>query len=332
MGIKIIAWHEADLEALRELYCNYPYPPYFGSHVVDDRMQTYRFNKICKIADTNPETFSVAVLNDRPFCAAQLQRVDHLSNRLGVEIGTLTNEAFVPEISEMTYRCSLMLISAFRDLAEKQRFLFLTTSVASQALHWIRALEGVGFRYADGFRHVVEDIKDNYDDFLIDNLIIRDFTASDYEEILYSFTNMPFPSYLLYEPEFDKGLVMQLYANRYREVHEKGLGRVFVGEMDGKFMGALNGIIDRDILRELGVVVNHVSQGLIIHPRAAGKGIAIGLVAFRHNWYREQGMQYGYLGSNINNIAMIRGLEKIKAKHAGIEMSFMLRLRHDEPQ
>lgn len=329
MSIKIIEWHEADIEQLRELYINFPYPPYFGSPIVDERLQAYRFEVVRSAAESNPGTHFVVVNEgQRVLCVAQLQRISHLSDHFGIEVANIANEAFLCNGKASNVPGFFLLIKHLRAIAEKRDIAFITATAASQAYHWIRALEEIGFRYADGFRHAIEDIKDNYDDFLIDNLIIRDFVKLDYDEILYSFEHTPFPSYLFYEPEFDKRLVVQLYANRYREVYEKGLGRVFVGEMNGKFMGALNGIIDRDILREVGVVVNHVSQGLIVHPRAAGKGIALGLVAFRHNWYREQGMKYGYLGSNINNMAMIRGLEKIKAKHAGIEISFTLRLGH----
>jgi hypothetical protein len=64
-----------------------------------------------------------------------------------------------------------------------------------------------------------------------------------------------------------------------------------------------------------------------VHPRAAGKGVALALIACRNPWYREQGVKIGYYGSNINNLPMIRGLEKMGTRHAGIEISMILRLK-----
>ncbi len=55
---------------------------------------------------------------------------------------------------------------------------------------------------------------------------------------------------------------------------------------------------------------------------------ALALIAHRNRWYREQGVKTGYYGSNINNLPMIRGLEKMGMRHAGIEMSMILRLRN----
>jgi hypothetical protein len=210
--------------------------------------------------------------------------------------------------------------------AIKKKVAFLTASAASTCHQWIRALEDTGFRYADGFVHAVEDMKDDYNHLLLNNMIIRDPIEADFKEILFSFENVPFPSYLFHEQEFERGKLVKLYANRYREVHESKSGRVFIGENNGMFMGALNGIIDPDILADTGMVVNHLSQGIILHPRAVGKGVALGLIAFRHNWYREMGMPYCYQGANINNIPMIRGFQKMKVKHAGIEIKMILRL------
>jgi hypothetical protein len=65
-----------------------------------------------------------------------------------------------------------------------------------------------------------------------------------------------------------------------------------------------------------------------VHPRAAGRGVALALIACRNPWYREQGMKIGYFGSNINNLLMIHGLEKMQTRHAGIEISMILRLKN----
>lgn len=326
MKIDVTSWQDADVDELRQLYYDYPYPPYFGSPIVNAQLQAYRFENVQKSASVKSNTAIVVKVNGKILGAVQLQRVAHLSNHFGVEVGELTNEAFSDNGSPGLYQGGLSLFSSIKNFARLKKYIFVTTTVASQALNWIRALEESGFRYADGFRHAIEDIDMNYDEFLIKKLNVRDPIESDFREISYSFTHMPFPSYLFYEPEFEKDLIVDLYTKRYREIYEKKLGRVFVGEMNGKFMGALNGILDQDILCKTGIAVNHLSQGIIIHPRAKGKGIALSLIAFRHNWYREHGVKYGYVGSNINNIPMIRGLEKLKAKHAGIKISMVLRL------
>jgi GNAT superfamily N-acetyltransferase len=326
MNIRVINWHEADIDRLRELYIHFPYPPYFGSPIVDEGMQAYRFNCVQRAVEENPDTFLVALDSDRTICAAQIRRTAHLSDHFGIEVGGIANEAFICDDEAMDHRAFVMFVSAVRDLAKEKGIAFITTTVASQAYQWIRALEDADFRYADGFRHVTASIDSDYSAFLRDDLVMRDLVESDFEEIAYSYVHMPFPNHLLYEPEFDKDKVTSLYVKRFREVHEK-LGRVFVAEWKGKFAGALNGIIDQDIQRELGITVNHVSQGLIVHPRAAGMGVALALVAFRNQWYREQKMKYGYFGSNINNLAMIRGLEKMGTRHAGIEINMVLRLK-----
>jgi GNAT superfamily N-acetyltransferase len=329
MSVRIITWQEADINKLRELYIRFPYPPYFGSSIVDEQMQAYRFRCVQKEAETSPATFLAAVDGRRFLCTAQLHRTNHLSDHFGIEVASITNEAFVCDNAAENVPAFLSLIEALKDYAKKVGVAFITTTAASQAFQWIRALEDSGFRYADGFRHVTASIEEDYGAFLRDDLLMRDPVDADFEEIAYSYDHMPFPNHLLYEPEFDKGKVTSLYVKRYREVHAE-LGRVFVAEWKGKFAGALNGVIDQNIKCSLGIAVNHLSQGLIVHPRAKGKGVGLALIAHRNSWYREQGVKLGYFGSNINNLPMIRGLEKMRTKHAGIEISMILRLK-DRP-
>ncbi|MBN1545545.1 MAG: GNAT family N-acetyltransferase [Syntrophaceae bacterium] len=325
--MKIIDWQEADIGQLHELYVNFPYPPYFGSPIVNERLQEYRFKNICRAAGSFPKTHFVAIdERQRVLCAAQLRRTPHLSDHFGIAVAAIANEAFLCSDESANGEAFSCLIRHLRKLAEKTGFVFLTATAASQAYQWIRAMEDAGFRYADGFRHVTASVNHDYSNFIRDKLIIRDPIDSDFAEIAFSYDHTSFPNHLLYEPEFDRRKVTSLYVKRYREVYEK-LGKVFVAEWNGRFSGALNGIIDPDIKRELNICVNHLSQGLIVHPRAAGKGIALSLIAYRNEWYREQKMDYGYFGSNINNIAMIRGLEKMGTKHAGIEINMILRLQ-----
>lgn len=325
MSVRNLRWHEADLEALRKLYTRYPYAPYFGSPILNDRLQLYRFEKIYTEASRKPDEFFAVEVDGIVVAAAQLRRVDHLTDHFGVEVASIGNEAFVAEKCEASFKGCAAILGALRDLATTRRVLFVTSAIASQAVQWARGLEETGFRYADGFIHTFASIDDNYESFLQDRVVIREPIESDFGEIAYSYANMPFPNHLLYEPEFRKEEVIELYVKRYRETHEH-LGRVFVAEINGKFAGALNGIIDPDIKRNAGMIVNHLSQGMVIHPQWAGKGVSLALIAARHSWYRQLGLKCCYYGANINNVGMIRGLSKMGAKHAGIEISWMLRL------
>lgn len=329
MIMQIIKWQDADIDKLRALYIQFPYPPYFGSSVVDEKLQEYRFNCVKKAAVADAENIFAVVSGSKVLCAAQLKRTDHLSDHFGIEVARVTNEAFVCNSASENYKAFLMLLGKLRESAQKRGVAFVTTTAASQTHQWIRTLEDTGFRYSAGFRHVSANVDKDYSSFLKNDLVMRDLQESDFEEIAYSYEHMPFPNHLLYEPEFDKSKIISLYVRRYREVHEK-LGKVFVAELQGRFAGALNGIMDRDILHGTGIAVNHLSQGLIVHPRAAGKGVALALIAYRNPWYQEQGIRVGYYGSNINNLPMIFGLEKMGTKHAGIEISMILRLKEGQ--
>lgn len=325
MSIRVVRWHDADPEALRDLYTIYPYPPYFGSPILNDRLQSYRFEKICEEAGRRPDDFFVVDVDGTVAGAAQLRRVDHLSDHFGVQVASIGNEAFLAAKSGVSFAGCSALVRALRDFAMTKGFLFVTSAIASQAVPWIRGLEEAGFRYADGFIHTFASIDDDYQPFLQERIVVREPIESDFGEIAYSYAHMPFPNHLLYEPEFNKDKIIALYVKRYRETHER-LGRVFVAEIDGKFAGALNGIIDPDIKSKTGMIVNHLSQGMVIHPQWAGKGVSLALIAERHRWYRQLGLKYCYYGANINKVGMIRGLTKMAARHAGIEISMTLRV------
>lgn len=327
MTAKIISWDDANIEELRDLYLKYPYPPYWGSPIVNENLQEYRFKKVCSTAAENRESMIVACMDGKIYAAALLARVNHLSDKFQVEVASIENEAFVTDGSDKAYKAKYELIRTLRELAVKRGFIFLSASIASPAFQWLRALEENGFRYADGFLHVVSSAADNYDAALLKDIVVRDPQESDFDEIAYSYEHVHFPSHWLYEPEFDKPRMIELYVKRYREVYEQKEGRLLIGELNGKFASALISLIDKDIQKETGIIVNPLSMGIIVHPRAARKGVSLSLVAYRHNWYRMMGMKYGYFGSNINNYKMIRGLEKMGMKYAGINMSLMLRLR-----
>ena len=179
------------------------------------------------------------------FAAAALEQ--RLSDHLGIEVASIANEAFVCDNEAGNAQAFSMLLQNLAESANRKKVTFITASAASSCYQWIRALEDIGFRYASGFCHAIEDMIDDYDHLLLNNMIIRDPIEADFKEILFSFDNVPFPSYLLYEREFERGKLVNLYADRYREVHESKSGRVFIGEIDGMFMGALNGIIDSAI-------------------------------------------------------------------------------------
>lgn len=326
MKVRVIPWHAADPSDLRELYRQYPFPAYWGSPIPNEKLQDYRFRKTSRAADEDPESMFVAESDGKIWCAAKLARVHHLSNQFEIEVGSIDGEAFVSGQPEKTYRAAFELIRALKRRAEKGKFLFVSAAAASKATPWLRALEENGFRYADGFLHMVSDYRDSYDAFLLQDLVIRDPKPSDFDEIAYSYEHVPFTNHWLHEPEFDRPRMIQLYVKRYREVHEQNKGSLLVGELDGQFASALIFLIDDDIRKETGEIVNPLSMGIIVHPRAARKGVSLGLVAHRHNLYRAIGLKYGYFGANINNYQMIRGMEKMGMRYAGINLSLMLRI------
>jgi RimJ/RimL family protein N-acetyltransferase len=308
------------------MYMKYLYPTYWGSPIVNDSLQDYRFRKIDREAVNDPDSMFVVEGDGKLYCAAKLSRINHLSDHFKIEVASIENEAFVSVPSPMAYHAAFELFRAVRKKAQDRKFLFVSASVASMAFQWQRALEDNGFRFADGFLHMVSSSNDNYDNFLLNDLVVRDPISSDFDEIAFSYEQVPFPSHWLYEPEFDKPRMAQLFVKRYREVYENKDGRLLVGELNGQFASALICMIDRDIQRETGIIVNPASMGIIVHPRAARKGVSISLVAFRHNLYREMGLKYGYFGANINNYQMIRGLEKMGMRFSGVNISMMLRL------
>ena len=327
MSVRVIPWNDADPTALRDLYVKYPFPPYWGTPIVSETLQAYRFRKVSEAAAKDPGNMLVAEVGGRLYGAAQLARVNHLSNQFGVEVASLENEAFLHDGSMDSYEAAFALIGDLRKRAADGGFVLMSAAVASTAFQWLRALEDNGFRYADGFLHVMSDYRNSYDAVLLKDLVVREPVPSDFDEIAYSYDQVPFPSHWLYEPEFDKARMVQLYVKRYREVHEQKQGRLLIGELDGKFASALICLIDEEIRKETGIIVNPLSMGIIVHPRAARKGVSLSLVAYRHNLYREMGLKYGYFGANINNYQMIRGLEKMGMRYTGVNISLMLRLR-----
>lgn len=329
MNVSIIPWSENDQDVLESLYIKFPYPPYWGSPIISEKLQAYRYKNVRESALSDPESFLVCKVrvSGKIACAAQILRLDHLSDQFGIEVAGLTNEAFLTDNSDHNYKYFLELITKLREVAKRRGFVLLSASAASPAFHWIRALEENGFRYADGFLHLSSSSKDNYDAFLIKDLVVRDPIDTDFDEIAFSYEKAVFPSHWLYEPEFDKERMVKLYVRRYREVWEQGLGKLFIGELNGEFASALISMIDKEIQKETGLIVNSLSMGIVVHPRAARKGVSLSLVAYRHNWYRGLGLEYGYFGANINNYQMIRGLEKMGMRFCGINNNYILRLR-----
>ena len=137
MNIKIIDWLEADVEQLHELYVNFPYPPYFGSPIVDERLQEYRFKCVKNAAETSSETLLVAVNDGKVLCAAQLRRTDHLSDHFGIEVASIDNEAYVCDNAAENTQAFLILLQHLAELANRKKVDFLTVSAASSSYHWI---------------------------------------------------------------------------------------------------------------------------------------------------------------------------------------------------
>jgi hypothetical protein len=127
MKIRIVGWREADPDQLRDLYLHFPYPPYFGSPIVDDRLQAYRFHQVLEAAEADPGTLLAGVAGDRVLCAAQLRRTTHLSDHFGIEVASIANEAFACNGHADNVSVFNLMVETLRRQAQDRGVAFLST-------------------------------------------------------------------------------------------------------------------------------------------------------------------------------------------------------------
>ena len=312
--VEIRRWDDVLIPKLEALFQQNPFPLYRGTPLAD-RMREYMFQRA---GEPEQETL-VALVGEEPILTGQLHDVPYLSEYWGLRMGNVSHLVTDRPDNEIVRFVGRELIV---NLLLNGHMDFVSVSVPASSVMLMRALEDVGFRYAEGFANMVGATGNFRDQFRVDGLIIRGEVPSDFDEISEAYNGMPFPSRFVSDGGFDRGKATKLYVHRFREVYEKKLGPVFVAELDGKFAGALIALIDKNISDTIGVKTNPLSgMGIIIHPRAQGRGVALNLIEYRQDYYKQLGVDYVNFGANFNNIPMIRGLTKLGLRHGSTDIS-----------
>jgi len=147
--------------------------------------------------------------------------------------------------------------------------------------------------------------------------IIREAEEQDFSKIEKSYMGSDFPSRFASDNFFDTEKSKQLYVQNFRTTWENNSGKVWVAEVDGKFAGALIGKIDGRMKESIDVVTNaRAGMGIIVDPKFRNQSVAWQLLDERDNWYKDQGVIWQILGTNISNVPMIRLMEKRGFRHA----------------
>ena len=101
------------------------------------------------------------------------------------------------------------------------------------------------------------------------------------------------------------------------------MGRIFAAEFDGRFAGAIIAIIDERMAKEIGIKTNALSgMGIIIHPEASRRGVAMALIEYRQGYYKSEGVDFVNFGANFSNLPMVRGLQKLGLQFGSIDLAF----------
>jgi GNAT superfamily N-acetyltransferase len=323
--IDVKLWSEVPEGQLEDLFLDNPFPFYRGTPLGDDRMKRYMFMLAKENAEINREGAMAATINAKPVVTAQVYEVPYLSTFWNMPIGALGHFITDRPHDEHTYVAASTLVRELLHRAKKDDLAFISTTIPGASIMLIRALEAQSFRYAEGFINMVGPTNRFRDRFNVPGMKIRDFVKEDLSEIAGAYAKVSFPSRYMTDGGFDPKKASELYVNRFSEVHEQELGKVFVAELDGKFAGALIAIIDEKMSQAIGVRSNILSGlGIIVHPRASRRGIATALIEHRQDYYRSEGVEYVNFGANFNNGPMILGLEKLGLRYGSVDMAFHL--------
>ena len=170
---------------------------------------------------------------------------------------------------------------------------------------------------------MVGPTNDFRDEFRVPGILIREALDDDLLEIADAYSKVTFPSRFASDIRFNSEKAMQLYQHRFEEVYTQKLGKIFIAEIDGTFAGALIAIIDEKMAKSIGVKTNILSgMGIIIHPRAARKGVSLYLIEHRQAYYKSNGVEFVSFGANFNNRPMILGLLKLGLTYGSLDMTF----------
>jgi len=321
--IDVRTWRKPPERELKELYIKNPFPLYRGTPIGKEAMKAFLLSLAVENATKNPKAAFVAWNNDQPVASAQVYRIPFLSDYWKRSIGGLGHIVVKEPVSDETFRAADALLSECERAARMEGIEFLSTSVPGPSISLIRALEKNGFFYAEGFVNMVGSTHSFRESFAVPGLEIREPVEKDFEEIADAYEKVPFPSRFVTDGGFDPGKALELYVRRFREVHEEGLGKLFIAELEGAFAGALLALVDARIEKATGIKTNPLSgMGIIIHPRAARRGVALALIETRQDYYKNEGVEYVNFGANFNNRPMILGLTKLGLQYGSIDMTF----------
>jgi GNAT superfamily N-acetyltransferase len=323
--IDVKLWSEVPEGQLEDLFLHNPFALYRGTPLGDDRMKRYMFMLAKENAEINTQGAMVATINAKPIVAAQVYEVPYLSKFWNMPIGALGHFITDRPNDEHAYLAASTLVRELVDRAKKDNFAFISTTIPGPNIMLIRALEAQSFRYAEGFVNMVGPTHRFRDRFNVLGMNIRDFVKEDLSEIAEAYGKVSFPSRYVTDGGFDPKRASELYVNRFSEVYEEKLGKVFVAELEGRFAGAIIAIIDEKMSQTIGIRSNILSgMGIIVHPRASRRGISTALIEFRQDYYRSEGVEYVNFGANFNNGPMILGLEKLGLRYGSVDMAFHL--------
>ena len=317
--IEIKKWSDVPINQIKDIFLENPFPLYRGTPLSNDLMKEYMFMLAKKSSLINDAL--VVLIDGVPMITGQFYSIPYLSEYWNIPIGGIGHIASRKMNDEVNNIASDLLVSNLIDLASLNSH-FVSVTVPGPNISLIRSFEKRGFMYAEGFINMVSPTNDFRPQFGIQNLVIRDSVESDFDKIDDAYKRTPYPSRFVSDGVFDPEKARKLYVHRFKEVHDKHLGKVFIAELEGQFAGALIGIIDKEMDETIGVKTNILSgMGIIIHSQAARRGVSMYMIEYRQHWYKSQGVEYVNFGANFNNKPMILGLDKLGFKYGCLDMS-----------
>jgi GNAT superfamily N-acetyltransferase len=261
----------------------------------------------------------VVLVDGVPVITGQFYLIPHLSKYWNTPIGGLGHIVARKMAVDISAKVMDIFSLYLSDLASNAKFVSVT--IPGPNIFLIRSFEKKGFVYAEGFINMVSSTDYFRDQFVLPGLKIRNPIESDFDEIDEAYKRTPFPSRFVSDGGFDPEKARKLYVHRFREVYEHRLGEVFIAELEGKFVGALIGIINEEMAKTIGVKTNILSgMGIITHPRAARRGVSMHMIEHRQDWYKSKGVEYVNFGANFNNRPMILGLDKLGFKYGSLDV------------
>jgi len=317
MEITIKKWSDVPNDQIKKLFMENPYPLYRGTPLANDLMKEYMFTLAQKSALTND---ALVVLSDGvPVITGQFYLIPYLSEYWQTNIGAIGHIVDRKMPADINTKAANLLLLHLTDSESNVKFVSVTIPGSNVPL--IRSFEQRGFVYAEGFINMVSSTDYFRDKFRLKGLVVRDLIESDFDEVDNAYSKMPFPSRFVSDGGFDSDKAVKLYTHRLREVYDQCLGKIFIAELEKKFAGALIGIIDKNMDEVTGMKTNILSgMGIIIHPRAARRGVSMHLIECRQDWYKSEGVDYVNFGANFNNRPMILGLDKLGFKYGSLDV------------